>query len=248
MHRFAGKVAMVTGAASGIARATAMRLASEGARVSISDINAEGLAQTFHALPGSGHHTQLLDVADPNACRAAVQAAVDHCGRLDVLCNIAGFVRARHLAEITDADWHGMVAVNLSAVFFLCQAAMPHLVATGGNIVNMASSAGLVGQAYNSMYCATKGGVVMLSKALAVEFASKGVRVNAICPGGVNTPLSAAFRLPEGADMNVVSRLMPLIPSAEPEEIAAAVAYMASAEARFITGEAMAIDGGQTAS
>jgi meso-butanediol dehydrogenase/(S,S)-butanediol dehydrogenase/diacetyl reductase len=250
MRRFENKVAMVTGAGSGIGRATALRLASEGARLAISDINPAGLEETLALLPGAAgvHLAAPLDVSDAGACRAAIADTVAHFGCLHVLCNIAGFAKPQRLAEVSDDDWQRMISVNLSSVFFMCQAAMPHLVATRGAIVNMASSAGLVGQIYNSVYCASKGGVVLLSKALAVEFASSGVRVNAVCPGGVKTPLSAGFKLPENADMNVAGRLWPLMEAAEPEEIAAAVAYLACDEARFVTGEAFAIDGGQTAS
>jgi meso-butanediol dehydrogenase/(S,S)-butanediol dehydrogenase/diacetyl reductase len=249
MRRFEGKVVMVTGAGSGIGRATAARFASEGARVSASDVNADGLAGTMDMLEGSGHHSQILDVAQAQACRDAVAATVTACGRLDVLCNIAGFAGAYHLHEVTDELWHSMIAVNLSGVFFMCQAAMPHLLETKGNIVNMASSAAIVGQVYNTAYCASKGGVNLLTKALAVEFASRGVRVNAVCPGGVNTPLTKNFRVPENPDLALFSRLSSLVqPMAEAGEIAGAVAYLASAEARFITGDSLTIDGGQTVS
>ena len=248
MRRFEGKVVMVTGAGSGIGRATALRFASEGARVSVSDVNAEGLAATMGMLEGQGHHSQILDVSEAQACRDAVAATVAACGRLDVLCNIAGFAGAYHLHEVTDDFWQRMIAVNLSGVFFMCQAAMPHLLETKGNIVNMASSAAIVGQVYNAAYCASKGGVNMLTKALAVEFASRGVRVNAVCPGGVNTALTRSFRVPENPDLALFSRLSSLVqPMAEPGEIAGAVAYLASDEARFITGDSLTIDGGQTA-
>jgi meso-butanediol dehydrogenase/(S,S)-butanediol dehydrogenase/diacetyl reductase len=248
MQRFEGKVVLVTGAGSGIGRATAVRFAAEGATLALGDINAAGLEQTRALLAGSGHSTRIYDVADAPACREAVAAALAAHGRLDVLCNIAGFVQPQHFLALTDQDWQRMLGVNLSGVFTMCQAAMPHLLESKGCIVNMASTAAVVGQAYNSMYCATKGGVLLLTKALAVEFAGRGVRVNAVCPGGVNTPLSAAFKVPEGADANLLGRLWPLMPSAEPEEIAAAVAYLASAEARFITGEGLVIDGAQTCS
>ena len=249
MRRFEGKVVMVTGAGSGIGRATALRFASEGARVSASDVNAEGLAGTMGMLEGSGHHSQILDVSQAQACRDAVAATVAACGRLDVLCNIAGFAGAYHLHEVTEEFWQRMIAVNLSGVFFMCQAAMPHLLETKGNIVNMASSAAIVGQVYNTAYCASKGGVNLLTKALAVEFASRGVRVNAVCPGGVNTPLTKNFRVPENPDVALFTRLSSLVqPMAEPGEIAGAVAYLASEEARFITGDSLTIDGGQTVS
>jgi len=249
MRRFNGKVVMVTGAGSGIGRATALRFASEGARVSASDVNAEGLAATMGMLDGAGHHSRVVDVSQAQACRDAVAATVAECGRLDVLCNIAGFAGAYHLHEVTDEFWQRMIAVNLSGVFFMCQAAMPHLLQTKGNMVNMASSAAIVGQVYNAAYCASKGGVNMLTKALAVEFASRGVRVNAVCPGGVNTALTQSFRVPENPDLALFSRLSSLVqPMAEPGEIAGAVAYLASDEARFITGDSLTIDGGQTAS
>ena len=249
MRRFKGKVVMVTGAGSGIGRATAVRFATEGARVSASDVNAEGLAGTMAMLAGSGHHSQMLDVSQPQACRDAVAATVAACGRLDVLCNIAGFAGAYHLHEVSDDFWNRMIAVNLSGVFFMCQAAMPHLLETRGNIVNMASSAAIVGQIYNSVYCASKGGVNLLTKALAVEFATRGVRVNAVCPGAVNTPLSRGFRMPADPELSVFARLRSLVePVAEAEEVAGAVAYLASDEARFITGDSLTIDGGQTVS
>lgn len=249
MRRFEGKVVMVTGAGSGIGRATARRFAAEGARVSASDINAKGLEETMGSLEGSGHHSQILDVSQSAACSAAVEATVAACGRLDVLCNVAGIAGAYRLDEISDALWERMLGINLSGPFFMARAAMPHLLQTRGNIVNIASTAALVGQVYNAPYCASKGGLNMLTKALAVEFAKQGVRVNAVCPGAVHTALTEGFRVPENPDLELFSRLSPLVqPMAEPEEIAAAVAYLASDEARFMTGESLTIDGAQTVS
>lgn len=248
-RRFEGKAALVTGAGSGIGRATALRLGEEGAHVFACDIDPSFLAD-FEA-EAKGRQVRVdtfgLDVADPEACRTAVARAVATCGRLDVLCNIAGVSRLDHLANFSDEQWNRMMAINLSSVFYLSQAAMPHLIEAKGNIVNMASSAGLEGQAYNAIYCAAKAGVVMLSKSMAVEFAGKGVRVNAVCPGGVKTSLLRATRMPEKADPALFGRLMPLLPLAEAEEVATAVAYLASEEARYVTGVAFAIDGGQTA-
>ena len=248
MQRFTDKVALVTGAASGIGRATALRLGSEGARLFLADINEEGLAETIAALGDKVESASfLLDVTDAGACQNAVDACINAYGRLDILANIAGIALCEHLTSITDEQWHRMVAINLDGVFFMCRAAMPHLVDSKGCIVNMSSSAGLVGQAYNSAYCATKAGVLMFSKSLALEFSKQGVRVNAVCPGSVNTPLVEAFGFPEGVDMALLGRLFPLLDAAEPEEIAAAVAYLSSDEARFITGMALPIDGAQTA-
>ena len=189
----------------------------------------------------------MLDVTDSGACNAAVAKCIERFGRLDVLCNIAGIAFSENLTTITDEQWHLMVGINLNGVFFMSRAAMPHLLETKGNIVNMSSSAGREGQAYNSAYCATKAGVLMFSKALAMEFGKQEVRVNAVCPGFVQTPLSAGFKMPEGADMDLFNRLLPLVDASTPDEIAAAVAYLASDEARFINGIELPIDGGQTA-
>ena len=247
-ERFQDKGALVTGAASGIGRAVALRLGEEGAKLFLADVDEAGLAATADALPaGSVVASARLDVTDSAACTAVVSKCVETHGSLDILCNIAGIALCESLTSITDEQWQRMVDINLSGVFYLSRAAMPHLVESSGNIVNMSSSAGLVGQAYNSAYCATKAGVLMFSKALAIEYAKQGVRVNAVCPGMVKTPLTQNFSMPEGVDMDLMSKLFPLMEGAEPEEIAAAVAYLASEEARFVTGIALPIDGAQTA-
>lgn len=241
-------VALITGAASGIGRATAIRLAEEGAAVFLCDINEDGLAETVAALPaGSQSEAHSLDVTDSNACNNAVDACVARFGQLDVLCNIAGIAMCSHMTEITDEQWRRTLSINVDGVFFMSRAAMPHLLARKGNIVNMASSAGLGGQAYNSAYCASKAAVVMFSKSLALEYGKQGLRVNAVCPGFVKTPLTAAFSMPDGADPELMAKLMPLTDGAEPAEIATAVAYLASPGARFINGITLPVDGAQTA-
>jgi meso-butanediol dehydrogenase/(S,S)-butanediol dehydrogenase/diacetyl reductase len=249
MQRFDNKVALVTGAASGIGKSTAIRLAQEGASVMLADINEEGLEETRQAINDIEGESAIvmLDVSSLKACQNAVASVISRFGKLDVLCNIAGIFISRRLTDIQEEEWNRMVGINLNSVFFLSQAAMPHLIETKGNIINMASTAGLVGQVYNAMYCATKGAVVMLSKSMAVEYARSGVRVNAVCPGGVNTPLAGNLTLPEDPDMDLFMRLMPLLDIAEADEIASAVAYLASDEARYVTGTAFTIDGGQTA-
>lgn len=246
--QFSGKVAFVTGAASGIGRACALKLAQQGADVFLADINPDLLAATVDEISALGREvdSKVFDVSHGDSCREAVDDAVKRFGRLDILCNIAGIAGASHLTDISDDYWRRMVGINLDSVFYLCKAAMPHLLQNKGNIVNMASSAGLVGQAYNVHYCATKGAVVMMSKALAMEFAGRGVRVNSICPGGVKTPLTEAFAFPENVDMNLVSKLMPLTGDmCEPSQIADAVAFLAKDESSFITGVALPVDGGQ---
>ena len=246
---FEGKVALITGAASGIGRASAQRLAAEGAEVMLGDINKTGLEETAKSIIDAGGKAEIhvFDVSDAEACRGCVNETIKTFGRLDVLCNIAGTVSLTSFEDISDEMWNRIVGINLSGVFFMCKAAIPHLLETKGNIINMASTAGLVGQVYAAHYCATKAGVVMLSKSMAIEFAGRGVRVNAICPGAVKTPLTENIKFPENPDMNLLARLAPLVEAAQPEEIATAVAYLASSEARFVTGAAFAIDGCQTA-
>jgi meso-butanediol dehydrogenase/(S,S)-butanediol dehydrogenase/diacetyl reductase len=240
----------VTGAASGIGRATALRLAAEGARVFAADRDEARLDDAVATITAAGGEAsaQRLDVSDPGACRAAIAACTARYGRLDLLANVAGIMYWGHLTDISEEDWARTLGVNLSGVFFLCQAAVPHLLDTKGVIVNVASAAAIKGQAYTAPYCVSKAGVVSLTKCLAVEYAKRGLRAVAICPGGVNTPLNADMKLPEGIDRALFQRLMPLsFPLAEPEEIAAAVAYLASDEARFVNGAVFSIDGGQTA-
>jgi len=249
MQRFEGKAALVTGAGSGIGRATAERLAREGARVWCADKDAATAEATAEAIrqAGGSARAAACDVADASACRASVEAAVRAFGRLDALCNVAGMGIYGHATDLSPEQWSRVIAVNLSGTFYMSQAAIPHLLATRGSIVNMASAAGLVGIAYAAAYCASKGGVVMLTRSLAVEYAARGLRVNCVCPGGVDTPLTRGIRFPADADPKLLGR-MALVPVlAQPDEIAAAVAYLASDEARYVNGAALAIDGGQVA-
>jgi meso-butanediol dehydrogenase/(S,S)-butanediol dehydrogenase/diacetyl reductase len=251
MQRFENKIALITGAASGIGLATARRLAQEGAKIFACDLNFTLLETEMAKLSATGAtvKTLNLNVADVSACHAAVAKAVETFGRIDVLCNIAGIGQFKNFADITQAEWDRMFAVNVTGLFAMTQAAMPHLLVSKGNVINMSSAAGVVGIPYNAAYCASKGAVLLFSKSLATEYASRGVRVNAICPGGVNTPLAAGFNnnLPKDIDGALLGRVFPLTPfNAEPEEIAAAIAYIASDEARFVTGIGLSIDGGQT--
>jgi NAD(P)-dependent dehydrogenase (short-subunit alcohol dehydrogenase family) len=252
--RMAGKAVLVTGAASGIGRATATRLAREGADLVLADLNAQGcldLADQLVRRHGIKAEGLGFNAGEPAACRTLVDAAVSSLGRLDVLANIAGIMDWGPLDSITEERWDRMLAVNLSSVFFLSQRAMPYLAKTRGNIVNMSSAAGLVGIAYTASYCAAKAGVVALTKSMAIEFAEANVRVNAIAPGGVRTPMNhGAASFPDGVKVELLMRnasKLGAIDFCEPEDIASAVLFLASDEARFVSGTVLSVDGAQTA-
>jgi meso-butanediol dehydrogenase / (S,S)-butanediol dehydrogenase / diacetyl reductase len=245
--RFEGKAALVTGAGSGIGRATALRLAQEGASVFALDIAADRLDETKGMATGRVS-VRPTDVSDPAACAAAVAEAVDEFGRLDVLGNIAGILRAGHVTEMSVEDYRRVMGVNLDGYFFLAQAAIPHLLETDGNIVNIASNAGLQGLPYGVAYSMSKGGVVQLTRALAVEFLTRPLRVNAIAPAGTNTNIGEGTSFPPDADVALLGRLGGLRGLAQPEEVAALFAFLASDEARSITGAIYTIDNGLTAS
>jgi meso-butanediol dehydrogenase/(S,S)-butanediol dehydrogenase/diacetyl reductase len=247
--RFDGKVALLTGVASGIGRCTALRLAAEGASVFGLDIDTDGLATVEAEITDAGgtmvsRHTDVRSVEE---CRTAVADCVDRFGRLDVLGNIAGIAAQTNVADVTEAAWDTMSAINLKGPFFLTQAALPHLVEAAGNVINIASNAGLMGQAYTVPYCATKGAVVNMTRALAMEFVKTPIRVNAIAPGGVNTPLVKNFELAEGIDFSLMAPYTGFRGASEPEQIAALFAFVASDEAGNIHGSIISADGGLTA-
>jgi NAD(P)-dependent dehydrogenase (short-subunit alcohol dehydrogenase family) len=250
MERFRDKVVLVTGAASGIGRATAERFAEEGARVACTDISVEGLAETVERIGKAGGRALAVesDVSDAASARAAVAACVEALGKPNILCNVAGvggFVRTEDLSvEI----WERILGVNLNGTFYMSHACLSYLLeCRGNNIVNVASLAGLIGQAYGAAYCASKWGVVGLTKAMAVEYVKEGMRVNCVCPGGVATAILGSFIPPENADPGLIGRLAIAPGFSEPEEIAEAIAYLASDAARSVTGVALPIDKGVAA-
>lgn len=246
--RFSGKVALVTGAGSGIGQATAIRLASEGAAVVGSDINEAGLEETAGMVTGDGaFHSAVSDVRSRDACHELVASAVADHGRLDVLCNVAGVARGHRVGDVDQEAWDLIMGVNVEGVFWMSQAALPHLESSNGCIVNIASNAGLMGQAYTVPYCASKGAVVLMTKAMAMETMKTGMRINAIAPGGVETNLAVSFGFPESPDMELMGRYMGMRGMAQADDIASLVAYLASDDGHRIHGSVLSIDAGMTA-
>lgn len=247
-QRFIGKVAVVTGAGSGLGKATAVRLSLEGAAVACLDLNlqsAQATAAEIVDAKGKARAYQV-DVADPVSTKQAVTAAAQDVGPPAVLVNSAGTGMFAHSHEMRFEDWSRIINVNLTGTFLMCQAVLPYLLDHGGNIVNVASNAALMGQPYSAAYCSSKGGVVQLTKSLADEYLRRNVRVNAVAPGGINTPLQHAFRLPEGVERKAISKLISPLGNSQPEEIASLIAFIASDEGRYMTGSIVSIDGGLT--
>lgn len=245
--RLSGKSALVTGAASGIGAATALRLAAEGATVLAVDLNAEGLKVTVDALPAeaTGSITaHVADVSDEQAVADAVALAVETGGGLDIVANIAGILRAAHSAEHSLDLWDQVIRVNLTSTFLVCRAALPHLEDGGGVIINSASTSAEFGHPWMAAYAASKGGIAALTHTLSVEYSKRGVRVAAIAPGSVRTGMTKGLDFPEDADFDLVGRIMSPIGPGDPAAVASVVALLASDDGAHISGEIIRIDGG----
>lgn len=249
--RLAGKVAVVTGAGSGIGRGIARRFAQEGASVAVVDVNEAGAQETVGAITEAGGDAIALqaDVSRADEVRGVMEVVSTRWGRLDVLCNNAGIFWAHRgdtlVTEMDEAVWDHVLAVNLKSVFLCCKYGIP-LMTGGGAIVNVASIAGLIGRDTAQAYVAAKGGVIALTRTLAVQYAPGGIRANAVLPGRVDTPLVADdYATPE--ERAAFARAHPLGRFGTPDDVAGLALYLASDEAAWITGASYVIDGGYTA-
>ena len=247
---FTGKTILVTGSSRGIGRAAAQTFLNCGARVAVNGRTADSTATGIAALGGGERLVAAPgNVGTAAGCEAVVATAIEALGSLDILVNNAGVGPMRPIEDCDEAMWDETLDVNLKGTFFCCRAALPTLRASRGNIVNVASDAGLMGDVNLSVYCASKGGVVNLTRALALELAP-GVRVNCVCPGYIDTDM--VHDDIEKADNSAAAEqalidYTPMKRIASPEEIGQAIAYLASDDARFVTGAALQIDGGTTA-
>jgi len=250
MRRFEDKRVLITGAARGIGRATAERFAAEGARLLLADRDAATLQQTaaeIRAAYGAQVLTYAMDVAKKADVDGMMTCAVAHYGGIDVLINNAGVCREQPFLEITEESWDETVNINLKGHLLVAQAAAREMVKAGsGTIVNMSSTNGLVGEAGYAAYNASKGGILLLTKTMALELGPLGIRVNCVAPGYIVTPMSTA--LDSANRMFTYARdKIPMARVARPEEVASVFAFLASDDASFINGEAIVVDGGQLA-
>jgi meso-butanediol dehydrogenase/(S,S)-butanediol dehydrogenase/diacetyl reductase len=251
MQQFSGKVVIVTGAGSGIGAAAARRFSSEGASVVLVGRTHSKLTKVADGLNRERSLIQVADVARQENVDLLVANTLARFGAIDVLVNNAGIVAIGGFLDQPVSNWRDVMSVNLDGVFYLIRAALPHLLKTKGNIVNVSSIAGMGGEAGNSYYGATKAAVNNLTQSLALEFAPQGVRVNSVSPGLTVTDMTALLFDPKSPFKSIGDQSVNRIPlgrAGESKEIAAAVAFLASRDASFITGANLAVDGGMSAS
>lgn len=250
--RLEGRNAIITGGGAGIGEAIARAFVEQGASIVIADMDIEAAETVAAGLRSGGYtaHAYPCDVSDSKSIQGMVHAAVESLGSLDTLVNNAGWGRAGKLLDTAEEDWDRTMDVNVKGIFLVSKHTLPHLLKSGGGcIINMASVAGVVGVRDRTAYCASKGGVVSLTRAIALDYVDQGLRCNSISPGTVDTPwvdrMVAQFPDNEATRVQMVAR-QPMGRLGHPHEVAAAAVYLASDDAAFITGSNLMIDGGMT--
>ena len=246
MQRFTDKVVLITGAGSGIGKASAVRIAAEGGAVFCLDLNPAAVEATVADIAAAGGEAtaHACDVGNEASVQDSVQACIDRYGSLDAMVNMAGILRFDDTQELQTAHWQKVVDINLTGTMFLCRAALPHLVKTRGSIVNAASTAALAGLPCGLAYSASKGGVLAMTRSIAVEYAKSGVRANCICPGDINTGMTDNIAFPKTMDFDLMPRIMSLSGAKAPEVVAGVIAMLVSDDGVHITGEDIRVDGG----
>lgn len=246
MQRFANRVVLVTGAAGGIGRATALRIAAEGGAVFCVDLNAEAVDATVAIITREGGRAigHRCDISCESEVQACVAACLEAYGSLYALVNMAGVLRFDDTEQLALQKWQQVIDVNLTGTMLLCREALPHLLASKGSIVNAASTAALSGLPCGAAYSASKGGVLAMTRSIAIEYAKRGVRANCVCPGEITTGMTNGVAFPETMDFDLISRIVSPTGARGPEVVAAVIAMLASQDGSHITGEDIRVDGG----
>jgi NAD(P)-dependent dehydrogenase (short-subunit alcohol dehydrogenase family) len=249
MSGFTDKSILVTGTARGLGRATALAFAKQGGSLCLVDVLGDRLEQTKREVEALGVACVAypMDIAQRSNCIDAVAKTIDAFGRLDVLCNVAAIVRFHHVVDITPDEWEQILAINLSGPFYLSQAAIPHLIASHGNIVNVASQAAQMGTAYIVPYSVSKAALLHMTKSMAMEFTHEPIRINAVAPGTMNTEIGTGISRPDDLDFKLVERYSGMRPPSEPEEVAEVIVFVASSAAGSLHGACISADNGVTA-
>jgi NAD(P)-dependent dehydrogenase (short-subunit alcohol dehydrogenase family) len=247
MQRFEGKNVLITGAAAGIGRATAERIASEGGYVFCVDLAEASLAETVERITGAGGKADwaLCDVGSLESIQHMLKMAIGKMGSLDVLINVAGVIKMENFERSTDANWHRIIGINLTGTYWMCREAIPYLLASKGNIVNVSSTSAIRGLPWGAAYAASKGGVSAMTKSIAVEFAKQGLRANTVCPGSISTGMNNNSTLPDKMDFSLIPRIDAMLGQKGPEYVASVIALLASEQdGGHITGSEYVMDGG----
>jgi NAD(P)-dependent dehydrogenase (short-subunit alcohol dehydrogenase family) len=246
MQRLAGKVVLITGAANGIGRSTALRASAEGASVWCVDIDVDALEKLVAEIDAQGGvaGARTCDISNEDSIRGCVAACAERFGGIDALVNMAGVLSFEDTGQLQLAQWQRVIDINLTGTMLLTREAMPYLVTSGGSIVNAASTAALAGLPCGAAYSASKGGVLAFTRSVAVEYAKRGVRANCVCPGDIKTGMTHHVEFPESMDFSLMSRISSLNGAKGPEVVAGVIVMLISDDGAHITGEDIRVDGG----